>query len=631
MNEPSQPALPAERQPSGAIEGEYLAPGSNPASGRNWKAAGGTAVGIGLFIAKFKAILIGLLNLKWILLGGKFALTGASFLTSIWFYSLFYGWKFAFVFVVLIAIHELGHVAFVRGFHLSAPAVYFVPGFGAFTTWKGAPQSVFQESLIAFGGPLFGGLAGAACYAYGAATGSDFWIAAAYIAFFLNLFNMIPIAFLDGGKMTAAISPRLWIAGFVFVAIAAIAFHWWNPILLILIALSVPRVVQTFRGQIDARYADVLPGERGAISVAYFALLAALLAGPSSATSPRAGKPLRSRMRRLCLLAAIVAAAIAFFAVRPAPTSGPAVRDFEAYYSAGVAWGYRNDPYSRDVWRTERTIPGVVSGRDEVLPFVGPPFGLPLWHAFGSIPWGAATIAWEAILALSLAIVAYGSLRLAGGRIDGLDALAVLVVLGGFGPLTSGFALGQVAIVACAAVLLFPFLLGPRFVLAAAASASLAALQPNLALVLAARLAGRRSYIALAFAATIAVGGSVLAVGGWDGIAHYLAALRDHAAAERFIAIQTTPGAVARALGASPQLAGAFGIAFAVIAVAGVGLQCASRRYAPNDRLALACAALPLLSPFAHEHDLSIVFFPALATVRRARGATWVVAAAAFL
>ena len=281
MNEPSHPPaqLTGDRPATEAVEGEYLAPDPNPASGRNWKAAGGTAVGIALVFAKFKGLLFALLNLKWLLFAGKFALTGSSFLVSIWFYSLFYGWKFALVFVVLIAIHEAGHVVFVRAFGLSAPAVFFVPGLGAFTSWKGAPQSVFQESLIAYGGPLFGGLASGACLLYGSATGSGFWLAAAYIGFFLNLFNLIPLGFLDGARMTGAISPRLWIAGFVFVVIAAIAFQWWNPILLLLIVLSIPRVVSVFRGQVDPRYATVTDRDRATLSVAYFALLALLFAG----------------------------------------------------------------------------------------------------------------------------------------------------------------------------------------------------------------------------------------------------------------------------------------------------------------------------------------------------------------
>lgn len=336
-------------------------------------------------------------------------------------------------------------------------------------------------------------------------------------------------------------------------------------------------------------------------------------------------------MRRLALLLAIACLGVAFFAVRPPPTGGPALRDFESYYAAGVAWGYHNDPYGRDVWRTERTIPGVLASRDELLPFVGPPFGLPLWHAFGSLPWAAAGGIWSCVLALALGAIVFGSLRLAGGRVDALDALAVLVVAAGFGPLTSGIALGQAAVVSCAAIVLVPLLLGPRLALVAAAAALVAALQPNLALALVARLGGRRTWIAFGLAATLAVGGSLAAAGGPDGVARYLAVLGAHAAAERFIAIQTTPGAVARALGASAAASSALALALAVAAAACVALQCASRRYAADDRLALACAALPLALPFAHEHDFTIALFPALVTVRRARGAAWIVAAVGLL
>jgi hypothetical protein len=335
-------------------------------------------------------------------------------------------------------------------------------------------------------------------------------------------------------------------------------------------------------------------------------------------------------LRRTALLVALAVLAVAFFVVRPAPTAGPALRDFESYYAAGVAWGYQNDPYGRDVWRTERTLAGVVPARDELLPFVGPPFGLPLWHALGNLPWAQATLVWGIVLGGSLAAIAFGSLRLAGGRIDALDAVAVLVLAAGFGPLTSGVALGQVAVVSTAAIVLVPFCLRPKFLLAAGAATLVAALQPNLALVLAARLGGRRAALAFAGAAALAAGGSLLALGGHDG-GRYLDVLRAHAAAERYLAIQTTPAAVARAFGASPRLAGALGIGLALVAVAGVTLQCASRRYRPDARLALACAALPLALPFAHEHDFTIAFLPALGAVRRARGLTWVVAAVALL
>lgn len=279
MNErdPGAPLGPQAHVPE-PVEGEYLAPDKNPASGRNWRAAGGTAAGLGLLLLKFKGLLLVLLNFKWIFFLAKFGLTGFSFLASIWFYALFFGWKFGIVFVLLIAIHELGHVIFVRGFGLSAPAIYFLPGFGAFTTWSGGTQSVYQESVIAFGGPLLGTIGGIVCFGYGIVTNEPFWYAAAYTAFFLNLFNMIPLGIMDGGRITAALSPNLWIVGFVIVIALAIAFHWWTPILLIVILLSLPRAIAAFRGKLDPRYYAVPSNQKAAIAVAYFSLLAVLLA-----------------------------------------------------------------------------------------------------------------------------------------------------------------------------------------------------------------------------------------------------------------------------------------------------------------------------------------------------------------
>jgi Zn-dependent protease len=250
------------------------------ASGRNWgKAGGGIVVGIAALLAKFKFLLLGLLKFKYLLYGGKFGLTAISFVASIWFYTLFFGLKFAIVFVLLIAIHEMGHVIFVRGFGLSAPAVFFLPGFGAFTTWREPPKSVYQESVIAFGGPLLGALGGIVCFAYGYTTHEPFWYACAYTAFFLNLFNMIPLGFFDGGRMTGAISPALWIVGFAAVIVAAVAFHWWSPILLIVVLLSIPRALQAWRGRLDPRYYGIPGTQRLTVALAYFGLLAVLVAG----------------------------------------------------------------------------------------------------------------------------------------------------------------------------------------------------------------------------------------------------------------------------------------------------------------------------------------------------------------
>jgi hypothetical protein len=78
--------------------------------------------------------------------------------------------------------------------------------------------------------------------------------------------------------MTAAISSNFWIVGFAVVITAAIAFHWWSPILLIVVVLSLPKLIASWRGEVDPQVGAVTSAQRATISVAYFGLLALLLA-----------------------------------------------------------------------------------------------------------------------------------------------------------------------------------------------------------------------------------------------------------------------------------------------------------------------------------------------------------------
>jgi len=260
-------------------EGEYLPPNPprSPGSG-TWKGIGAGAVGIGVLLAKFKTLLFFLLSFKWILLGGKLLLSGATFFASVWFYAIFWGWKFAFVFVLLILIHELGHVAAMRLYGVPASMPFFIPGMGALVTMKGSPASQKDEAYIAFAGPMIGTLASLLCYVYGDATGDPFWHAVAYTGFFLNLFNLAPVLPLDGGRVAGAVSPRIWIFGLIAMIVAVVAFHLWNPLIVILIVLSIPRAIAAWRGQLDPAYHNLTALDRGGIAFAYFALAGFLFA-----------------------------------------------------------------------------------------------------------------------------------------------------------------------------------------------------------------------------------------------------------------------------------------------------------------------------------------------------------------
>lgn len=319
--------------------------------------------------------------------------------------------------------------------------------------------------------------------------------------------------------------------------------------------------------------------------------------------------------------------AFAFTFARPSEIAGPALRDFEAYWAAGVSSTNGDDPYSRQIWRAERTVPGVIAARDELLPFIGPPDALPLWSFFARFDYATASVLWRIVLALAFVTITLGGLELARDRPGWIDRLAVVVLGASFGPLTSGLALGQVAIVSAAAAVGTLLALRSRRTLLASATAFIAALQPNVGIALVARFGDRRANIGLLLAGVVAIGGSIVAAGGLGGAMRYLEAVRGHREAELFLAIQTTPTAVARAFGMAPLAAEIFGGVLAVAVVAAVIVQFASRRYDGVERFAILSAALPLTWTFAHEHDFALALFPALVCLRRRSGTAWILSA----
>ncbi|MGH7727920.1 MAG: hypothetical protein ACREM2_03895, partial [Vulcanimicrobiaceae bacterium] len=111
------------------------------------------------------------------------------------------------------------------------------------------------------------------------------------------------------------------------------------------------------------------------------------------------------------------------------------------------------------------------------------------------------------------------------------------------------------------------------------------------------------------------------------GSAAYLGSLHAQFVAERFLAIQVTPSAALWAMGVPAALAGRLALPLACAVVAVLTVQLLSKRYDPSACLVLACAALPLAQPFAHEQDLVLALIPAIALARRARGKLWYVGA----
>lgn len=136
--------------------------------------------------------------------------------------------------MLLLLVHELGH-------YVGAPV--FIPFVGAWIQLKDMPHDT--EAYVGLGGPLAGTVASLACYFAARSTGIDLLLALSYAGFFINLFNLIPLSPFDGGRITAVLSPRIWLMG---VPVLVALFFWRpSPILILAAVLAFPNVLRAFK------------------------------------------------------------------------------------------------------------------------------------------------------------------------------------------------------------------------------------------------------------------------------------------------------------------------------------------------------------------------------------------------
>jgi Zn-dependent protease len=248
----------------------------HPGSGRRGsllKRLGGIAVGAALLGPKLKVLLLALPKLK------LFSTSG-SMLVSVAAYQLIFGWAFAVGFVLLLLLHELGHVFQLRREGIQASAPMFIPFLGAVISAKSLGNDAAAEARVGLAGPILGSIATLVPLGLWLLTGEDFWRALAYVGFLINLFNLLPVLPLDGGRAMAAISPWVWLAGFA--ALIALMFFFPNPILLLVIIFG---GIETWRrwkqrNTPEGRAYNRVPARtRALVAATYLGLAAVLAAG----------------------------------------------------------------------------------------------------------------------------------------------------------------------------------------------------------------------------------------------------------------------------------------------------------------------------------------------------------------
>jgi len=242
-----------------------------------------TPIGVAILVAfKFLA------KLKFLLPVVK---TGGTMIIAVGVYALLWGWPFALGFVLLIFVHECGHLIAAKRIGLRVGAPVFIPFLGALIALKEAPRNAWIEAQVGIGGPLLGTVGSAVCELIYQGTGNLMFRALAYTGFLLNLFNLAPIGFLDGGRIVTALSPWLWLVGFAVMLV--MIFTHFNVILLLILAFSLPRLFFLFRRKSEAelRYFEVTSAQRWIMATLYFGLIAVLVLGMQTTLIPREALP----------------------------------------------------------------------------------------------------------------------------------------------------------------------------------------------------------------------------------------------------------------------------------------------------------------------------------------------------
>lgn len=209
--------------------------------------------------------------------------TGLTMLLSIVAYGYSFGWSYGLGLVAMLAIHEMGHYVAARQCGLAVGLPTFIPFVGAWVDLKDTPLDAETEVYIAIAGPFVGTLSAFGVYYLGRHYDSGPLLATSYIGFVINLFNLIPVLPLDGGRITAAISPQAWWIGFPI--LIAVFLYQPNPLLLVVAAVAFFQVVRTWRQtpeEIEADRAKAAPlhvrVEYGALYLILTAVLAAMTA-----------------------------------------------------------------------------------------------------------------------------------------------------------------------------------------------------------------------------------------------------------------------------------------------------------------------------------------------------------------
>ncbi|MDQ6884428.1 MAG: site-2 protease family protein [Candidatus Dormibacteraeota bacterium] len=248
---------------------------------------GGFAAGLGflgLLLSKLQFVFFFLLKFKTL------AVTVISTGVTALVYAQLFGWAFGVGIVLLILVHESGHVVVARFMGLPVTLPVMIPFLGAFVSMKQAPRNVAQESVMAIGGPILGSLAAGLCYlgylAMPNSSTGQLLRALAYFGFLINLFNLVPVTPLDGGRVLSLLSKWFNVAGLAIAAGLLLFGNFRSPVLFLVLIFGAFSTFQRFRSTtLNPAYYAVDGRTKLIIGSLYLGLLVALSLGMLSTSA----------------------------------------------------------------------------------------------------------------------------------------------------------------------------------------------------------------------------------------------------------------------------------------------------------------------------------------------------------
>jgi putative peptide zinc metalloprotease protein len=150
-------------------------------------------------------------NSKWMLLALGFKLLKsvqvvkvALIATSVGAYSILFSLEFALALIGVLIFHEYGHLRAMKKFGIPTKGMYLIPFVGGLAVGD-SPKTRWQDVYISMMGPIYGLIMTIVFYLVYLLTGSHFAGLVASVSALVNLFNLIPVHPLDGGRVVKSL------------------------------------------------------------------------------------------------------------------------------------------------------------------------------------------------------------------------------------------------------------------------------------------------------------------------------------------------------------------------------------------------------------------------------------------